>query len=291
MTDIGSAVEQFLATFDTGTRRAYAGDFKVLNTWLAARDVRQLERVSDRLLIEFVDEQWRGPLERRSVDRRISAIRSLFGYFYDNGALPSNPAETLFHSPWSDTPPLYMTEREVTDLVEAPMVALRALQGHRQGEEFWSSARDRAFLCLLAYCGVLPVEAQGLQLNDVMGDMRLIEVRNPKGTTRLLEMNERLTAALSAYVEVRERAPRCPRGVPSRLHDLFISQRGTPLTTRSMTRILAKWGGPGLSSRLLRGTYAARLIRRGVSGQELASLLGFEHATSTWRYRYSLRTV
>jgi integrase/recombinase XerC len=256
------------------TLRAYAGDLRGL---LAGLEDGGLVHAADVTLLDL--RSWLATLrtsrpDPATVSRRISAIRSFFGWLANERRIPSNPALGLRTPRRARRLPRVLASDEVERLLLAP------------GGDAWLDLRDRALLETLYSTGCRVSEAAGLDLGDLDLEEGVARLRGKGRKERLAGLGGPCVEALEAYAEAlrRARVRRDPRAV-------FLNRHGQRLTTRSIARSLAKHlAAAGLPADVhphtLRHSFATHLLQRGANLREVQELLGHRNVATTQIYTH-----
>jgi integrase/recombinase XerC len=185
---------------------------------------------------------------------------------------------------------------------DLPQLAPRALEPAEQRRllravERSPSARDRALMLTLFYAGPRISEAAALEVGDVRLTARKGElaIRDGKGgTARKVPLHAEARAALAAWLADRARlleqlAERGRPAAPAEQEALWLSRRGTRLTTRAIDLLVRTLGAEAaleeeLSAHVLRHTCFTNLRRAGVDLVTIAGLAGHARLDTTRRY-------
>jgi len=202
---------------------------------------------------------------RRSIARKVSAVRSFFNDAARRGLVPANPAEGV-HQPKRPAPlPKALPTRGLADLLDGIVgddpVALR----------------DRAILELLYASGVRVSELASLQVGDV-GSQNLLRVVGKGGKTRMVPINRQARRAVMAYV-----ADGRPKLAGDQAYSaLWVGVRGGPLDTRGVRRVVQK--RLGTFPHALRHSFATHLLEGGADLRSVQELLGHVELATTQIY-------
>jgi len=144
--------------------------------------------------------------------------------------------------------------------------------------------RDRAMLETLYGGGLRVSELVGLNMDDLDFDQELIRVRGKGRRERLCPVGPMAAFWLKHWIPVRK---------PKRAQEpaLFLNQRGTRLTTRSVGRLmeshLVRVGLINLASpHTLRHSFATHLLDSGADLRSVQELLGHRNLTTTQIYTH-----
>jgi integrase/recombinase XerC len=207
-----------------------------------------------------------------TVARRLASLRSFFRYLRRTGRLASDPSASLRNPRQSRRLPRLLRVDEVIRLLDA--VSADAPMG----------IRDRAMLETMYGGGLRVSELVGLNLDDLDLDQDLVRVRGKGRRERLSPVGPMAMHWLRAWISVRQPKYLTEKGV-------FLNQRGTRLTTRSVGRILeAHLLRVGLmnaaSPHTLRHSFATHLLDRGADLRSVQELLGHRKLTTTQIYTH-----
>jgi site-specific recombinase XerD len=263
------------------TARGYLHDLGRFRGWLegeAGAKPRDLRRVTTVELVQYRQHLLRTErLQATTVNRKLQAIKKLFGWALDKGLVKGNAArEVRFVRVAERLCPRGLAEPEAQAL-------LRAAGQTRHG----LAKRNYALIELLLETGLRVGEAADLHIGDIDLHDRsgVVLVREGKGRKqRQVPLNSSARRALKLYLKGRES--------PRPEDHLFLSERGgQPLSLRTMQATvsdLARRAGItrfAVSAHSLRHTFARRFLRRHPGKLvELAALLGHESLDTTAVY-------
>lgn len=240
--------------------------------WLAVRlaDLRAYQM--------FLGDRKKDPLNKNSILLRLSAIRSFFKYLVRSGTLKDNPSRLLKSPKRPKRLPQYLSAPEVERLLAAPLKAEKPEAGPG-----WLAARDRAMLETLYSGGLRVQELCGLREQDLDLKEGMVRVLGKGGRERWCPLGAPALEAIREYL-----AARGGGGPESRV---FWNKNKTPLTTRSVQRILKKYLAlagldPHLTPHKLRHSFATHLLNNGADLRSVQELLGHKQLTSTQVYTH-----
>ena len=267
-------LEQGLAE---NTRSAYRSDLRRLANWCERRGVALLAARSEDLWAFLSSEAAAGASARTSA-RRLAAIRHFYRQLAREGRIGRDPAAELEAPRLPHALPHTLSEREVTDLLEAPDVTSdRGL-------------RDRAMLELLYATGLRVSELVGLHLEALNLRMGVVRVIGKGGRERIVPLGEEAHYWLERYLSRTRPVLLGER----RLDTLFPSARRPTLTRQafwSLIRRYARVAGirADISPHQLRHAFATHLLEHGADLRAVQMLLGHQDVTTTQIYTHVAR--
>ena len=286
------AVDRFLAyvrdqkNYSANTVKAYRTDladfFAFLECKSQGKDARG-ERVKIR--VENIDpltiRAYLGSLyerrKRATIARRIAALRSFFGFLERENLNRGNPAAYTAGPKLEGTIPPYLPVDEVFRLMERPP------------RETVLGLRDLAILEVLYSSGIRVGEMEGLNIMDVDAEERLVRVQGKGNKTRIVPIGKQALRALSAYLKASGEIHR-KDGTDSQ-KPLFVNNRGGRLSSRSIHRIVRRYGEAGsrtagLFPHALRHAFATHILEGGADLRSVQELLGHASLSTTQKYTH-----
>lgn len=238
----------------------------------------------DRLgLRSFMGWCLRRKLSRRTIGRKLSAVRGFFRFLHLEDRLPLNPARAV-RAP--------KTEKRLPGHLSRPeMSALFDLAEVRAAENTLAGTRDLLVLELLYGSGLRLSELQGANLSDMDLRSAQMKVRGKGRKERIVPLTRSSVQALRRYEPRRHEAmaPSARRGD----HDaLLLNARGGRLSRRSIQRqvraLLEKAAAQqGLSVHSLRHSFATHLLDAGADLMAVKELLGHVSLSTTQIYTHT----
>jgi integrase/recombinase XerC len=279
---IHAEIEEFVATLlqraaSAHTVSNYRRDLSRLAAFMEKRNV-PLEKVDHLFLRDFLNTLYLDGLGKSSVSRTLSAIRTFFRTMVGRRRVPPNPAEMVASPRLPKRLPGNLSESEVRGLLEAPT------------ETTFTALRNRAILELLYASGLRVSELVGLDADDLDRDARLVRVLGKGRKERIVPFGRFAAEALDAYEQERARLPGTPQADGPA--PLFISRRGTRLTTRTIERLVARCRtllrpGRHLTPHTLRHSFATHLLENGADLRAIQELLGHASLRTTQKYTHA----
>lgn len=267
-------LEERERTWSPRTHTAYEKDLLLLINHLSKQGIVELDDVNVRSLRSFLAIEVSRGVSKSTIARRLSCFRSFFGFLEQEHLVDANVAKSLSIPKREQTMPRYFYQEEVSQLLD-----------HISGRDF-ASLRDRAILEFLYGTGVRVSECVSLNVSDVSIQDGFALVFGKGAKERYVLLGKVAQQALLRYLDVRK--------AKTQETALFINQRGTRLTDRSVRRILDSRIAqiPGLrqmNPHGLRHTFATHLLDGGADLRSVQELLGHSSLSSTQIYTHTSR--
>ncbi|MEB2311802.1 MAG: tyrosine-type recombinase/integrase [Polyangiaceae bacterium] len=251
------------------TARSYAG--------VAAAFLAQPDAPLDPGAVERFLRRPRADGDRRSAstwNHELAALRALAAFAVRTGAWPSDPTTSFTFQKSPRRSPSVLSVGEVRQFFEAPVRARSGLQ----------SARDIALLAVLASLGLRVHELVALDVDQVdFASATLIGVKGKGATIHDLPLNTPTVALLREWLAVRANV------VGPDQSALFVSNRSTRLSVRTVQYLFARWRAAiGTAKRVtphtLRHSLATNLLGAGVDLATTADVLRHSDVNVTRKF-------
>lgn len=217
-------------------------------------------------------------LARRTIARRVSALRSFYRYLRREGLVEANPFLKVRTPKLEKKLPVFLEEFEIDLLLRMPDLTTAL------------GRRDRAILEFLYSTGCRVSELVGLTLTRLDLGNRYAVLMGKGHKERLVPLGHPCEKALEAYLGESRRVLMEKYHVPPHSY-VFINSRGTPLTARSVRRILDKYVEMAalqkhISPHTIRHTFATHLLDHGADLRAVQELLGHASLSTTQIYTH-----
>jgi len=254
------------------TLENYRRDLVKASQYCARHNVAEWRQVDIHHVRTFVAEQHRKGLSGRSIQRVLSALRSLFNFLIREGIVTSNPVKGV-RAPKSP--------RKLPEVLDVDQVG--HLLNITADDDL--ARRDLAMMELIYSSGLRLSELITLDINDIdMGDA-MVRVTGKGNKTRVVPIGRYACASLMEWLSRRTSL------VDNDEQALFVSRRGTRLTPRAVQLRMQEWAiKQGLSTRLhphmLRHSFASHLLESSGDLRAVQELLGHADISTTQIYTH-----
>ena len=254
------------------TIKAYTGDLDAFAAYIGARQWEAIDHIAIR---SFLSHLYDKGLSKQSVARALAAVRSLYRWLAQEGAVEQNPAKLVSTPRLPKKLPRVPTIEEVNSVLDGKMPEVASFP-----------ERDRLMLELLYGCGIRNSELVGVNLDDIRISNEAILIRGKGKKERYVPFGGSVSAALAAYLPWRQKLLATLKKTNSAL---LVNQRGGRLTTRSVGRIVkriavARGLSPDVHPHTLRHAFGTHMLEEGADLRAIQELLGHERLATTQRY-------
>lgn len=254
------------------TLKSYRADIEDFLAFLAAGKL-PLERVDEDTLLLYMTTLSNRDFAKRSLARRLSALRGLFAFGLKEGLLPADPVEFLNNPKLPRTLPDVLSREEVNTLLSMPDMHEKL------------GFRDRAMLELLYAAGLRVSELCSLRPLDFDPQADILRIFGKGSKERLVPVHNLASRLLSNYLVLW-------RPLFSPVDDkIFLNRSGKGLSRQAIWKLIQKYTflagiKKSVSPHTFRHSFATHLLDGGADLRTVQLLLGHSDVTATEIYTH-----
>jgi tyrosine recombinase XerC len=230
-------------------------------------DINSIKRSIENLFIDGYN--------KRSIARKISAIKSFFKYLKRIQLIETNPTSSLHSPKLEKTLPNVLDESETQKLMDFPP------------KDSFEGVRDRAILELLYGGGMRLGEVISLKMKQIHNKINYIIIEGKGKKERLIPLGHFAQVALREYLDIR-------KSIKINSKDpqvVFLTKKGNPLYPLAIQNMVKRYlqkisEQENLSPHTLRHTFATHLLDRGADLMTVKELLGHASLSTTQIYTH-----
>jgi integrase/recombinase XerC len=283
--------------FSVHTDQSYARDLAALVKFCDREGVADWSALDAQHVRRFAAHSHKGGLAPRSIQRRLSAVRSFYAFLLREAATEtartaaqreaqSGGRRARRRARVTGNPALEVrapkAARRLPQTLDADQMA-RLLQIPAQGDSL--SARDRALMELLYSSGLRLAELVSLDVASLDLKDAVVHVLGKGRKARIVPVGRLAVRALRAWLQERAGIAR---------HDenaLFVGRRGMRLGPRAVQARVALWArrqglGVHVHPHLFRHSFASHLLESGGELRGVQELLGHADISTTQIYTH-----
>ena len=261
----------------------YARDLRALVMYCEKTQLEDWQSLDSQHVRAFAAQSHSRGLSPRSIQRRLSAVRSFYEFLIkqnkdrqdepeERSGVTRNPAVDVRAPKAAKRLPETLDPDQMARLLEIPA-----------GDELVT--RDRAIMELLYSSGLRLAELVGLDVGGLDLRDRTVKVRGKGNKERSVPVGSVAIRALEKWLQ--ERAPLAKPGELA----LFVSRRGRRLGPRAVQKLVAQWAvRQGLSMHvyphLFRHSFATHLLESSRELRGVQELLGHASISTTQVYTH-----
>lgn len=257
------------------TVAAYRSDIEGFIGWFSESSENEsvaCDQVDRLLLRRYVAMLTTSGFAKRSVARKVSALRRYFGYLRREGLLAIDPSTALRSPTGEGRLPRVLDHTDISVLLDGPSP---------DDEPHWRRLRDDAVLEVIYGSGVRVGEVCGLDLDSLDLRAGAVSVWGKGSKERRVPLSAPAVGALRAWLAIRSEVVPAETGAA-----VFGNERGARLTPRDVRRIIDRRSARPTHPHALRHSFATHLLDGGADLRAVQELLGHADVATTQRYTH-----
>ena len=271
-------IERFIAhlhserRMSAHTSSAYAHDLNEFCKWQQVNEIHQWQQLTNHHIRQFAATEHRRGIAPRSIQRRLSTLRSFFKYLMREGQLTANPAMEV-RAP--------KAPKKLPTTLDADLMA--QLLNFRADQTL--DKRDKAIMELFYSSGLRLSELAGLNLGDLDLADHTVRVLGKGNKTRMVPVGSFALAAIKDWLH--ERALLVQQETPA----VFVGRQGKRLSVRTIQIRVAAWAkqqgiGQHVHPHMFRHSFASHLLESSQDLRGVQELLGHANISTTQVYTH-----
>lgn len=263
--------------YSTHTVVAYKRDLSQLMEYVESEfQVTQPELIDSDMLRSWMVSLMEEGISARSVNRKLSSVKSFWHYLMRQGCTSVNPVQKVLAPKTNKPLPVFLKENEMENLLKPTPFS----------ENDFVAERDHLIIDLFYSTGMRLSELIGLTDEQADLDACLLRVTGKRNKQRLIPFGPELKEAISSYKIKRDLQLSVK---PSRL---LVREDGLPLYPQLVYRMVhQKMSEVATLSKnsphVLRHTFATTLLNRGAELNAVKELLGHSSLSATEVYTHT----
>jgi integrase/recombinase XerC len=254
---------------------AYRSDLYLFAEWVERSAITSPADVDRLLLRRYVASLTTRRFAKRTIARKVAALRRYFSFLRQRGYIEFDPTVSLRSPAGAGRLPRVLEHSEVSALLDAPV------SDSNDAEPVWRRRRDDAVLEVLYGSGVRVGELCGLDVDAVDLGGAAITVWGKGSKERRVPLSAPAVEALRAWMPMRRQVVAASAGVA-----VFGNERGVRLSPRDVRRILDRRSQRPTHPHALRHSFATHLLDGGADLRVVQDLLGHSDVATTQRYTH-----
>lgn len=257
--------------YSDNTVKSYKEDLSSFSDYCSENSKEKISSVSEKFIKSYLMHLSEKGLDKKTIARKLAALRGLFKYCFENNSASSNPA-------------LYISNPKST----------RKLPEIISGEDFLDIFKEvekdkedvkliKAIFELLYGCALRVSELCQLNINDLDPDKGLLKVRGKGNKVRFSPVGQKSLKVVNDYLKFRNSG--------NSKDPLLVNQNGKRIYPRMVHRIVNKYLSritdiKKKSPHILRHSAATHMLDKGANLKAVKEILGHENLSTTQIYTH-----
>lgn len=266
---------RFEKRYSPHTITAYQNDLEQFYAYLASQfDAPAPGSITPGMVRSWMAELKGDQQTARSINRKISALKSFFKYLQKQQLVKQSPLTTIVTPKNSKRLPAFVQQQEMTTLFNA-----------ERFEDNWKGRTARLVLLLFYHTGMRVSELVNLKESQLDAHYHQLKVLGKGNKERLIPITAPLLQELLQYTADK---PVKTTDVPQ----VFVNEKGRPLYARYVYSLVKEKLGEVTtlqkkSPHVLRHTFATHLMNNGADLNAVKELLGHASLAATQVYTHN----
>jgi len=214
-------------------------------------------------------------LAAKSINRKISTLRSFFKYQVKRGALEQTPMVKIISPKNGTTLPQFVAEKDISTLLS-----------HVEFTDNWKGKTDRLLICLFYNTGMRLSELINLKETGFNSSNHSIKLLGKGSKERIVPLSKEVVLDIQHYIDSKN----FPPGLSDQF--LFVNIKGKQLASRSVYASVKKYLTlvttiNKKSPHILRHSFATHLMNHGADLNAVKELLGHSSLAATQVYTHN----
>ena len=266
--------------FSEHTIKSYTTDLKQFISFLSSefQIIDEINEISFQIIRTWIASLLEKGLSPRSVNRKISTLKTYFKFLIREGKLIENPMMKVVAPKSKKRLPVFIEEDQIASLLNEV-----------QFEEGFIGQRNRLIIELFYVTGIRLSELINIKISDVDFNSQSIKVLGKRNKERIIPLSSTTINSLNNFIENNQK------------NDfLFTNLDGMKLYTKLVYRLVNKYIAKissvnKKSPHILRHTFATHMLNNGADINAIKELLGHANLSATQVYTHNtiekLKTV
>ncbi len=258
------------------TVRSYINDLDQFSVYLTA----QLGMIDEIGLTHFHVRSWIVHLMQdnytaKTVNRKISTLKSYFKYLKKSGHISSNPTAKVIAPKIAKRLPVVVREERIEDLLDREI-----------DQNDFESVRNQLVIDLLYTTGIRRSELINLKVSDINHSLRQIKVIGKGNKERIIPVSDKLLESIKSYQELKEyeqlnesifliTTRKGKKAYPKLIYNIVHAQLSLVSTVKKR------------SPHILRHSFATHLANQGAELNAVKEIMGHANLSATEIYMHN----
>ena len=268
---------RFEKRFSVHTVKAYTDDLSQFFSYVHIQyEIENPEAISTLFIRSWMASLAEQEMNPRSINRKLSCLRSFFDHARRTGKLQSNPAASIQVLKTAKRLPSYVEEGQMNDLLR-----------HVEFPDDWNGKTERLVVEILYQTGIRVSELVNIRENHINQSLQSLKVLGKGNKERIIPLGKSLLEKIRGYVSQKSHYLEGEGG-----GFLLENEKRKKMQTRQVYSIVKKYlslvtTAEKKSPHVLRHSFATHLTNRGADLNAVKELLGHSSLAATQVYTHN----
>ena len=262
--------------FSGHTLLAYENDMRQFVAYIEdSYELEDLSIVNDKMVRSWLVQLNDLGLSARSINRKLSTLKSFYRFNYKNGNLLKNPLVNIVGPKQEKRLPEFIEEKEMARLFD-----------QIEFEDSFKGRRDKMILDLFYQTGMRLAELTNLKVGDIDFSKKVLKVLGKRNKERMIPLHDGMLVELNKYLKERDSQ------VASGELSLILNNKGNKCNEKFVYRTVNSYLSTitlttKKSPHIIRHTFATHMLNRGADLNTIKEILGHANLAATQVYTHN----
>lgn len=237
--------------------------------YLKTEASEDISKADKKIIRNFIVELSENRISKRSINRKLSSLRSFYLFLLKIGDIEVSPTENISSLKFYPEKQIPMSQQEMQNLSDQVFTHVQDLL-------------EKCILEVLYQTGIRKSELCGMTFENVNLDAGEIKIIGKGNKQRVIPISENLAAVLKSYVQIRKPATEFKSY-------FFVNRKGKKLTEKFVYLVVNKYLSlittkEKRSPHILRHSFATHVLDNGAEISKVKKILGHSSLASTQVY-------
>lgn len=277
--DIKSITEKYIGNLENlkrysdNTIKSYGTDLGEFIKYCSEYSKNELNNISEKFIKSFLMKLNEKGTSKKSISRKLSAIRGVFKFAFQQGIIENNPASYISNP---------KTSRKLPEIASEKMI-LRTYELAEEENEEYEAKLIKAMIELLYGCALRVDELCKLNNIDIDLKEKILRVKGKGNKIRIVPAGDKSIPVIKEYLSVKNKN--------GGREALLITKKGRRIYPRYVYRMVNKYLSKVTdikkkSPHILRHSAATHMLDNGADLQAVKEILGHENLSTTQIYTH-----
>jgi len=237
--------------------------------YLKTESSEDISKADKKIIRNFIVELSENNISKRSINRKLSSLRSFYLFLLKIGDIEVSPTENISSLKFYPEKQIPMSEQEMQNLSDQVFTNVQ-------------DVLEKSILEVLYQTGIRKAELCGMTFENVNLSVKEIKIIGKGNKQRVIPISENLAAVLKSYVQIRKPATEFKSY-------FFVNRKGKKLTEKFVYVVVNKYLSlittkEKRSPHILRHSFATHVLDNGAEISKVKKILGHSSLASTQVY-------
>lgn len=269
---------EFERRYSVHTLTSYKRDLQQFSDFLSqVYEIDSAQEIKFTIIRSWIAQLMEEGNSARTVNRKISTLKSYFRYLLKTGKIDQNPTLKITGPKIRKKLPVFIEEKSMDFLVDDDL-----------DMNSFKEVRDRLVVEFFYTTGMRRAELIGIKTLDVDINNQLIKVLGKRNKERLLPIHGSLLSLIDSYLSLKKNLNTSQQMVAN----FFITEKGKKMYPELVYRIVNNYLSrvstqKKKSPHVLRHTFATHMLNHGADLNAVKELLGHANLAATQIYTHN----